>query len=126
MQDVSIIITKLRETYTRLTGVALHASLHQDSFYRFAKLFNEQDLADVLDWLKRQNAKNRYQYSMRLTALIGDLEHFDELLGLARVRRPKTRTNAEQAVDEFRGYRPELPTEANVIHFKDALRKAIA
>jgi hypothetical protein len=118
------IIKQLHDTYINITGIQVTEMLHQNKWYLFCQAgFKEQDLKDVLAWIKRENSRNRYQYSVRLSTLIGDLEHFDELRGLAHRRKPPVRSEGQKTLDSFRGYEQEPPT-SKTISIGDILRRA--
>lgn len=118
-------IPHLQEAYETLTGLAMHFVLHERRWYDFLKAgFNERDLRDVIAWIQRQNQKNTYQYSLKLSTLIGNLEHFDEMRAQAQIRKSKQRTDTQKVLDNFRNYEEPLPTE-KVIPIGAALKKAV-
>ena len=124
MQDYIELIAKLKDTYRRITGIEIHEMRHNELFFAFCQGgYTEQDLKDVLHWIDRENKKNSYQYSLRISNLIGDLDTFDERRAEAQRRKPAARSAGQRTVDSFRGYQEPLPTN-NTMHISEVMRKA--
>ncbi len=118
-------IETLHQTYITITGISLNPIFHEQTWHLFCQAgFTEEDLKAVLFWIRKHNAKERYQYSVKLSTLVGDLGHFDELLGLAKLRPAPQKSQGQKALEAFRGAEEPLPTN-NVIPIKDALKKAV-
>jgi len=117
----------LHNAYCSATGQQPPYATCERRWFEFVQAdLNQTDLLLVISWIKVQNKKNDYQYSLRIDKLL-DLEHFGSLLGEARAWQRKRQAlgdpNKRQALKEFTSREPETTTEIKLI--RDVCRRAL-
>ena len=119
-------IQSLLDTYNTLTGsVARYGVYERAAFDWFKAGFTLDDFKLVIGYLKRENQRNDYKYSMKLSKLLNDHEHFNDLLNEATAKernRIKPRTPQQTVVDEFR-HTMTTTQPAPALSLKDVMRR---
>ena len=122
-------LESLHSIYCLLTGFDVRFCFHERTWYEFQKAgFTENDLHSVIGFLRRENTRRDFKYSMRISKIIDDLAYFDELraeaVAVARNMRPAM-TSKEQVLQQWKPEVDEPPMPGNVIPIKEALKRAI-
>jgi len=99
-------IESLVNKFNALTSGQARPILYERQAWEFLKSFSEADMELVVKYIQRENGKNDYKHSLRLSKLLDDLPRFNDLLSLATEAQTrmknKTRTPKEQALFESR------------------------
>lgn len=118
----------LHALYCRLTARTSNYALCERRWFEWSKHFTQSDLETVLEFIRYENKRHDWQYSVKFSRLIGDLENFNDLLSEAKAvlrnRRP-AKTPKEQALAQLRPQAGEQPASDKVIPIRDALRRAV-
>ena len=99
-------IESLVNKFNSITNGQARPILYERQAWEFLKSFSEADMELVVKYIQRENGKNDYKHSLRLSKLLDDLPRFNDLLSLATEAQTrmknKTRTPKEQALFEAR------------------------
>lgn len=106
--DPQSIVAELHRVYCALTGSSAKLMVWERDWLAFSQTgYTKEDLQSVLFWILRENKKleKKYQRSVWLSKLIGDLRHFDDMLNEAQAsnRNHKPATPKAQVLQQFRG-----------------------
>lgn len=114
---------KLCHQYTHLTGREARVQVYEYSLFAFFQAgFTCDEFVLVLNFLLRENKRNRFQYSIKLGHLIQDLSRFMDLLGEAKAverNRPPKPTPRDIVLSDFRRVTPE--PEGKFVPIKDVI-----
>ncbi len=111
-QELENSLAELHQCFCKVTGQELKASLCERLFYDFTNAgFVTDDLVCVINYMKAENRKNELKYSFKLHCVIGDLEKFNSIWGVAKaIERNKVKPPAERE-KTLNAFRPVLGTK---------------
>jgi len=115
--------------YTRLTGRAAPIAIYDASLFPFVRAgFTADDMRTVVEHMLRENKRNHFQYGLKLSPLLNDLQRFNDLLEEAKAKNRNCRpapTAKEKALNQLRPALGENLTSTGALTVKDILRKVV-
>lgn len=113
--------------YVKLTGREARVSIYEFSLFDFLRAgFTCEEFVMVLTFLLRENKRNKFQYSIKLGALINDHQRFMDLLGEAKAKQrstPAKPTEAAKVLASWRGTKPVSASNGELRHISEVFQE---
>lgn len=114
------------DTYCKISGLNVRYQTYEADWFDFIQHgYTADDVRCLFSFLQRENRRNSFAYSLRLSRYLDrEYKNFEELLAMARAREPKVTTDRDKVIQAFRpGNQPEPVKLAEPV--KDILRRMV-